>query len=169
MHVSEEERTKMWSDIFACRKALVEHGMLRRPEERTSGFLTTTLRRYINRSKMDQMVAAKVERDYDKLFKRNYWSYSKSMLRQPLTVRVDLPTHDQTEDMDDVSLKLFYSIQLHAGKPLLNNSLLTVIYPHFNCHRSSLSFCTFFNHDTTHSTFTFTIVTMNYVKMSVQA
>ena len=106
----------MWSVIYTCRKALVEHSMLRRPEERTTGFLTTTLRRYINRSKMDRMAAANKEKDFEKLFKRNYWSYSKSMLRQPLMVCVDTSTPHQGEDSDEVSLKLFHSIQLHAGQ-----------------------------------------------------
>ena len=115
--MSEEERTKLWADVFSCRKALVEHSMLRRPEERATGFLTTTLRRYINRAKMDQLAAANKEKDYDKLFKRGYWSYSKSMLRQPLMVRVDSPTSsEEPEDPDEVCLKLFLSIQLHAGE-----------------------------------------------------
>lgn len=99
-----------------CRRALVEHSMLRKPEERSSGFLTTTLRRYINRAKMDQMAASSTDKDYDKLFTRTYWSYTKSLIRHPLTVRLKLPSADDLEDPDVVCLKLFNSIQQHAGK-----------------------------------------------------
>ena len=48
---------------------------------------------------------------YRQLFKRSYWSYTKSMIRQPLTVRIGL----DEEDFDETSLKLFHSILQHAG------------------------------------------------------
>ena len=84
--------------------------MLRRPPDTSGGFLTTTLRRY-NKAKMEAMQKKKEEnfaKDFDKVYKQSYWSYSKSMLKQPLTVMDEV-------DFDDIALKMFHSILLHAG------------------------------------------------------
>ena len=46
IHASEEDRAKLWQEVWSCRKALaVEHRMLQEPPE-TGNFLTTTLRRW---------------------------------------------------------------------------------------------------------------------------
>lgn len=108
--VTEEDRAKHWQDIWQCRKALVEHKMLRRPPDTSGGFLTTTLRRY-NRAKMEALQRQKEEnfiKDFDKVFKQSYWSYSKSMLKQPLSVMED-------PEVEEVALKMFHSLLLHAG------------------------------------------------------
>ena len=63
----EEEKSRIWSEIYDCRKNLVEQGILRRPEDRGAGFLTTTLRRYVNRARMDQLAQSNLEKDYDKV------------------------------------------------------------------------------------------------------
>ena len=67
MRIGEEEKSRIWSDVFECRKTLVEHGILRRPEDRTTGFLTTTLRRYVNRARMEQLAQSGIEKDYEKV------------------------------------------------------------------------------------------------------
>ena len=67
MRTGEEERSRIWADIYECRKSLVEHGILRRPEDRSAGFLTTTLRRYVNRTKIEQLTQSSLEKDYDKV------------------------------------------------------------------------------------------------------
>ena len=111
--MTEEDRAKHWQDIWQCRKALVEHKMLRRPPDTSGGFLTTTLRRY-NRAKMEALQRQKEEnfmKDFDKVFKQSYWSYSKSMLKQPLSVMED-------PEVEEVALKMFHSLLLHAGVQL---------------------------------------------------
>lgn len=87
--------------------------MLRRPPDTSGGFLTTTLRRY-NRAKMEALQRQKEEnfmKDFDKVFKQSYWSYSKSMLKQPLSVMED-------PEVEEVALKMFHSLLLHAGVQL---------------------------------------------------
>ena len=44
-HVTEKDKVKIWDEVVACRKALVDYKMLRRPLDSSGGFLTTTLRR----------------------------------------------------------------------------------------------------------------------------
>ena len=79
--VSEEERSRIWEDLSTCRKSLVEHGILRRPAEQSSGFLTTTLRRYVNKQRMEQLARAGTEKDYEKVSKQwpFYYSFSLSL------------------------------------------------------------------------------------------
>ena len=43
------------------------------------------------------------------LYKRSYWSYSKTMLRHPLTISVGI-------EEDEICLQLFYTILVHSGK-----------------------------------------------------
>lgn len=57
---------KRWTEVHAYRRVLVEQGMLRRPEERASGFLTTTLRR-VTRARINQLAQTALEKDYDKV------------------------------------------------------------------------------------------------------
>lgn len=66
--MSEEERARIWADIASLRKSLVENGILRQPVEQASGFLTTTLRRYVNRQKLEQLSqVGTVGKDYEKV------------------------------------------------------------------------------------------------------
>lgn len=43
------------------------------------------------------------------LYKRSYWSYSKTMLKQPLSISVGI-------EEDEICMQLFYTILVHSGK-----------------------------------------------------
>lgn len=66
--------------------------------------------------KLDRLQKNKEEKDFEKVYKQNYWSYSKSMIKQPLTVI-------EGSDLEETAIKMFYSIQHHAGKK--NNCKMT--------------------------------------------
>ena len=119
-NVTELDRARHWQDVWEARRALVECKMLRRPAEATGRFLTTTLRRF-NKAKLEEMQKEKEEdflKHFDKVFKQSYWSYSKTMVKQPLTVMED-------PEIEDIAIRMFHSLLLHAGivnsssKPLL--------------------------------------------------
>ena len=111
IRVTDEDRAKLWQDIWSCRRALaVEHKMLQEPPE-TGNFLTTTLRRY-NRARLERLNKAREEKDFEKIFKQSFWSYSKSPLKLPLTVLEGEPGGE----LEDTALKLFYTILQHAGE-----------------------------------------------------
>eukprot|EP00118_Oscarella_pearsei_P025077 m.307450 g.307450 ORF g.307450 m.307450 type:complete len:2013 (+) comp42307_c0_seq1:102-6140(+) len=105
--VTEEERMKVWEEVRMARKQLADHNLLRRPTDSSGGFLTTTLRRY-NKAKLERLQKQKEEKDFEKVFKQNYWSYSKSRLSQPLSMVVG-------DEMEDIACKMFASLQLYAG------------------------------------------------------
>ncbi len=84
--------------------------MLQEPPNK-GNFLTTTLRRY-NRARMERLNKAREEKDFEKIYKQSFWSYSKSILKQPLTVLEG----EKGGEMEDTALKLFYTILQHAGK-----------------------------------------------------
>ena len=63
--------------------------------------------------KLDRLQKNKEEKDFEKVYKQNYWSYSKSMIKQPLTV-IEGP------DLEETAIKMFYSLQHHAGKKYCN-------------------------------------------------
>jgi len=83
--------------------------MLQEPPQ-SGNFLTTTLRRY-NRARLERLQKARQEKDFEKIFKQSFWSYSKSMLKRPLTVLEG----EKGDELEDVALRLFYTIQQHAG------------------------------------------------------
>ena len=58
--------------------------------------------------KLDRLQKNKEEKDFEKVYKQNYWSYSKSMIKQPLTVI-------EGADLEETAIKMFYSLQHHAG------------------------------------------------------
>lgn len=88
----------------------MEHKMLQEPPQ-SGNFLTTTLRRY-NRARLQRLQKAREEKDFEKIFKQSFWSYTKSMLKQPLTVLQG----ERGDELEDVALRLFYTIQQHAGE-----------------------------------------------------
>ncbi len=88
----------------------MEHKMLQEPPDK-GNFLTTTLRRY-NRARLEKLKKAREEKDFEKIFKASFWSYSKSMLKQPLTVLEG----ETGGELDTMALTLFYTVQQHAGK-----------------------------------------------------
>jgi myosin-7 len=105
--VTDEERIKAWEDVRFYRKVLAEHNLLRRPADSSGGFLTTTLRRY-NKAKLERLQKQKEGKDFEKVFKQNYWSYSKSRLPQPLSMFVG-------DELDDFACRMFASLQIYAG------------------------------------------------------
>jgi glutamyl-tRNA reductase len=84
--------------------------MLQEPPDK-GNFLTTTLRRY-NRARLERLNKAREEKDFEKIYKQFFWSYSKSVLKQPLTVLEG----ERGGEMDETALKLFYTILQHAGE-----------------------------------------------------
>lgn len=111
VRLSEDEKGKVWSEIWQCRKALaVEHKMLQEPPDK-GNFLTTTLRRY-NRARLERLNKAREAKDFEKIYKQSFWSYSKSILKQPLTVL----DGEKGGELEDTALRLFYTILQHAGK-----------------------------------------------------
>lgn len=84
--------------------------MLQEPPQ-SGNFLTTTLRRY-NRARLQRLQKAREEKDFEKIFKQSFWSYTKSMLKQPLTVLQG----ERGDELEEVALRLFYTIQQHAGE-----------------------------------------------------
>ncbi len=110
VHLSEEERGKIWHEIWECRKALaIEHKMLQEPPEKTN-FLTTTLRRY-NRARLERLNKVREEKDFEKVYRQSFWSYSKSALKQPLTVLEG----EKGGEVEEVALKIFYTLLQHSG------------------------------------------------------
>lgn len=117
--MSEEDRAKLWQEVWSCRRALaVEHKMLQEPPQ-SGNFLTTTLRRY-NRARLQRLQKAREEKDFEKIFKQSFWSYTKSMLKQPLTVLEG----EKGNEVEDVALRLFFTIQQHAGEQGDSTTLL---------------------------------------------
>ena len=64
-----------------------------------------------NRARLERLRRAREEADFEKIFKQSFWSYSKSMLKQPLSVLEG----EKGDELEDTALKLFYTIQQHAG------------------------------------------------------
>ena len=72
---------------------------------------TFTCTRY-NKARLERLRRAREEKDFEKIFKPSFWSYSKSMLKQPITVLEG----EKGDDLEETTLKLFYTIQQHAGE-----------------------------------------------------
>ena len=64
-----------------------------------------------NRARLERLRRAREGDDFEKIFKQSFWSYSKSMLKQPLSVLEG----ERGDEMEDTALKMFYTIQQHAG------------------------------------------------------
>ena len=64
-----------------------------------------------NRARLERLRRAREGADFEKIFKQSFWSYSKSMLKQPLSVLEG----EKGDELEDTALKLFYTIQQHAG------------------------------------------------------
>ena len=120
VRLTEDEKSKMWNDIWQCRKALaVEHKMLQEPPNK-GNFLTTTLRKY-NKARIERLNKAREEKDFEKIYKQSFWSYSKSVLKQPLTVLEG----ERGGELEEVALKLFFVLLQHAGELMTILSLST--------------------------------------------
>ena len=66
-----------------------------------------------NRAKLERLRKEKEEKDFEKVYKQSYWSYTKSMLKQCLTVLEG--DQDDPLQLEDTALRMFYTIQQHAG------------------------------------------------------
>ena len=66
-----------------------------------------------NRARLERLRRAREEADFEKIFKQSFWSYSKSMLKQPLSVLEG----EKGDELEEIALQLFYTIQQHAGIP----------------------------------------------------
>ena len=97
-------------EIWNCRKTLaIEHKMLQEPPEKTN-FLTTTLRRY-NRARLERLNKVREEKDFEKVYRQSFWSYSKSPLKQALTVLEG----EKKGEVEEVALKMFFTLLQHSG------------------------------------------------------
>lgn len=59
--------------------------------------------------KLDRLQKDKEVKDFDKVYKQNYWSYTKNIIKQPLTVI-------EGADLEETAIKMFHSLQHHAGE-----------------------------------------------------
>ena len=83
--------------------------MLQEPPEKTN-FLTTTLRRY-NRARLERLNKVREEKDFEKVYRQSFWSYSKSALKQPITVLEG----EKGGEVEEVALKIFFTLLQHSG------------------------------------------------------
>lgn len=65
-----------------------------------------------NRARLERLRKAREEKDFEKIFKPSFWSYSKSMLKQPISVLEG----EKGDELEDTALRLFFTIQQHAGQ-----------------------------------------------------
>ncbi len=84
--------------------------MLQEPPDK-GNFLTTTLRKY-NKARLERLNKAREEKDFEKIYKQSFWSYSKNPLKQPLTVL----EREKGGEMEGTALQLFYTILQHSGE-----------------------------------------------------
>ena len=102
---TESEKQRFFEELRSCRAKLAANGVLRPPpDEKTGLFTVTTLRRLNSKSK----VPAADAKEYEKTFDVKFWSYNKGKQPQSLSQL-------NSEDGDDIAVKLFNSIQIHAG------------------------------------------------------
>ncbi|XP_070180656.1 myosin-I heavy chain-like [Littorina saxatilis] len=107
MKLTDEEKLKLYEEIVRCRKALAESRVLQRPpQESSTGFLKNTLRR-LTKSKLDKL-RSYASSDAGSNFTVDFWSYSKSPLRQSLTL-IHNPTQEET------AIKMFNCILIYSG------------------------------------------------------
>ena len=66
--------------------------------------------------KIDRLQQNKQVKDFEKVYKQSYWSYSKGMLKQPLTVI-------EGAELEELAIKMFYSLQHHAGNSIYHITL----------------------------------------------
>ncbi len=64
-----------------------------------------------NRARIERLRRAREEKVFEKIFRPSFWSYSKSMLKQPISVLEG----ERGDELEDTALKVFFTIQQHAG------------------------------------------------------
>ncbi|KAL8585216.1 hypothetical protein ACOMHN_013231 [Nucella lapillus] len=107
MKLTDEEKLKLYEEIVRCRKALAESRTLQRPpQESGSGFIRNTLRR-LTKTKLDKLRSF-ASSDAGSNFTVDFWSYTKTPLRQSLTL-IHNPAQEET------AIKMFNCILIYSG------------------------------------------------------
>ncbi|XP_076464756.1 myosin-VIIa-like [Babylonia areolata] len=107
MKLTDEEKLKLYEEIVRCRKALAESRTLQRPpQESGSGFIRNTLRR-LTKTKLDKL-RSYASSDAGSNFSVDFWSYTKTPLRQSLTL-IHNPAQEET------AIKMFNCILIYSG------------------------------------------------------
>ncbi|KAH9515344.1 hypothetical protein Btru_014195 [Bulinus truncatus] len=107
MKMSDEDKLKLYEELVRCRKALSETRLLQRPaQEFGSGFLRNTLRR-LTKSKLDKLRSLSSS-DASTNFGLDFWSYTKTAIKQSLTI-----IHDPS--LEESAVKMFCQILIYAG------------------------------------------------------
>jgi myosin-7 len=97
-----DNRSRLQSEVRMARKRLAESGMMQKPPETKSGFLSTTLRR---KSKTDK---TQVLEDFEKSYPERFWVYQKGKLPQSLTLLAN-------PEAEESAIRCFGSLLVHAG------------------------------------------------------
>ncbi|KAK0050723.1 unconventional myosin-X [Biomphalaria pfeifferi] len=107
MKMSDEDKLKLYEELVRCRKALSETRLLQRPaQDFGSGFLRNTLRR-LTKSKLDKLRSLSSS-DASTNFGLDFWSYTKTVIKQSLTI-----IHDP--NLEESAVKMFNQILIYAG------------------------------------------------------
>ncbi|KAG8194585.1 hypothetical protein JTE90_013323 [Oedothorax gibbosus] len=103
-----EDRQKLYHDVVNCRRALVDMGLVRKPQEENIGLFRSTLRRF-NRGKMEKLRQdfGDIEESY-KSFRHSHWAFCKTALTQSISM-IHEPEHE------DSALHVFSSILAYSG------------------------------------------------------
>lgn len=105
-HASDADKSKLYDEVREARSRVVKEVALRKPDSRGSGIMAATLRRLPRAGKAEAMRQIK-DQDYEKIFKKEWWSYAKVKLSHSLTVL--------EQDDEEVALKMFMSILIFGG------------------------------------------------------
>ncbi|CAL1545802.1 unnamed protein product [Lymnaea stagnalis] len=107
MKMTDEDKLKLYEELVRCRKALSESRLLQRPlQDMGSGFLRNTLRR-LTKSKLDKLRSLSSS-DGSTNFSVDFWSYTKTALKQSLTIILD-------PSLEEAALKMFSQLLIYAG------------------------------------------------------
>ncbi|XP_076313801.1 unconventional myosin-VIIa-like isoform X2 [Tachypleus tridentatus] len=90
-----EDRKKLHQDVIKCRQALVESGILQKPQEEHLNIFKSTLRR-LNRNKIEKL---RQEYGNTETFPHAYWTFTKSVLSQSLMTMRESDTEASAVDV----------------------------------------------------------------------
>ncbi|XP_035824689.1 myosin-I heavy chain [Aplysia californica] len=105
--MTDDDKLKLYEELVRCRKALSESRLLQRPaNDSATGFLRNTLRR-LTKPKLEKLRSWSSS-DAGTQFSVDYWSYTKTAIKQSLTV-----IHDPS--LEEAAVKMFTQILIYAG------------------------------------------------------